>query len=82
MSSAGSLFSVLLVLNCVRWLLLRSKSGFAQQQRSRLTLEIQALRRQAEVGWTRGVVLKLLLAAAGQHLDDGCCLAGTRSCRL
>jgi hypothetical protein len=44
------LFSVLLLLNFVRWLLLRSKSGFAQQQRARLTLEIQALRRQAEVG--------------------------------
>lgn len=42
------LFAVLLFLNFVRWLLLRSKSGFAQQQRARLTLEIQALRRQAE----------------------------------
>lgn len=47
------LFSVLLLLNFVRWLLLRSKSGFAQQQRARLSLEIQALRRQAEVGWLR-----------------------------
>lgn len=48
-SSPVTLFGVLLLLNCVRWLLLRSRAGFASQQRTRLTLEIQALRRQAEV---------------------------------
>jgi hypothetical protein len=49
-SSPVLCLSVLLVLNCVRWLLLRSRVGFVHQQRARLSLEIQALRRQAEVG--------------------------------
>lgn len=48
--TALSVFCALLVLNAVRWILVRSRSGFIHQQRARLSLEIQALRRQAEVG--------------------------------
>eukprot|EP00878_Enallax_costatus_P024432 GHUV01026070.1.p1 GENE.GHUV01026070.1~~GHUV01026070.1.p1 ORF type:complete len:165 (+),score=21.56 GHUV01026070.1:150-644(+) len=46
--SALHVFVALLVLNAVRWLLLRSKSGFVHQHKTRLALEIAALRKQAE----------------------------------
>lgn len=46
--NALHVFVALLVLNAVRWLLLRSKSGFIHQHKTRLVLEIAALRKQAE----------------------------------
>lgn len=46
--SALHVFVALLVLNAVRWLLMRSKSGFIHQHKTRLSLEIAALRKQAE----------------------------------
>lgn len=46
--SALHVFVALLLLNAVRWLLFRSKSGFVHQHKTRLALEIASLRKQAE----------------------------------
>lgn len=41
------MFAALMVLNMLRWLLLRSKIGFVHQHKTRLALEIASLRREA-----------------------------------
>lgn len=67
--TALSVFFSLLVLNALRWLLVRSRSGFVHQQRARLSREIQALRRQAEVG------VQLSSCCCAAHNKPPCCCA-------
>lgn len=48
-SLALALFIVVAIINLLRWSLHRNRSGFVHQQRARLSREILALRKQAEV---------------------------------
>jgi hypothetical protein len=53
-----SVFIALLLVNLLRWLLQRSKSGYLQQHKARLTHEISFLRKQSEAFNTPATYVK------------------------